>query len=109
MKIPKTFKIGGHIYKVKFPYRFRERTDIIGQHDKALREFKLSDSDAAGNLRAKSEIILGLIHELLHSFDVLNAERIFDGEDRERRIEALAEAILAFLVDNGYLKIKEIQ
>jgi len=107
MKIPKKLKIGGHVYQIKFPYRFQERLDLVGQHDRSLKELRITDCDECGNQRALSDIFVTLIHEIFHAFDENFGHKIFVGEEGEKRIVALSECTFAFLIDNDYLNLEE--
>ncbi len=109
MDIPKTLKIGGHIYKVMFPYHFKERGDLDGQHDRSVRELRICENDGCGSQRAISDIFVTLIHEIFHAFDAISGHEIFQGDEGEKRIRAMSECAFAFLVDNKYLKLEEVQ
>ena len=105
--IPKKLKIGGHWYKVKFPYRYQERSDWSGHCDNARKRIYIGNDDGNGNLRAESAIIVTLIHEIYHAIDNLTGHGIFTGPEGEARCEALSEGTFQFLVDNGYLVLEE--
>ncbi len=103
MKIPKTLKIGGHIYKILFPYVFTERYDINGNCDADTCLIKIAASNV--NIpRAESAIAVTFIHEVLHAIDFNTGHRIFERTEGEKKIEALSEGIYQVLVDNNYLK-----
>ena len=103
MKIPETLKIGGHVYKIIFPYVFTERYDLAGDHNGENCEIRIAEKD--GDIkRAKSSVEVTLIHEVLHAIDSTTGHRMFAGEEGEKKIEALSEGIYQVLVDNGYLK-----
>ncbi len=74
MKIPDKIKIGGHVYKVVFPYTFIERHDIDGLTDQDTLEIKLSAGDGTGQKLARSKIEEHFFHEIIHAIDdVYNA------------------------------------
>lgn len=102
MKIPKTLKIGGHTYKIIFPYVFTERFDRLGDCDKDNCLIRITGTDASIS-RAESAITVTFIHEILHAIDGITGHRIFSGEHGENKIEALSEGIYQVLVDNNYL------
>ena len=96
MKIPRTLKIGGHQYRIRFPYNFHERNDCYGQHWWDGKEIRIAGQDENGNSRAQSSVIVSFIHELLHAFEHLQG-----GEgSKEEYIVSMAEIIYQFLIDN---------
>jgi len=103
MKIPKTLKIGGHNYKIIFPYTFTERNDITGQADHQNKTIRVV-SEVDGEKRSESTIVVTLIHEILHGIDSCTGQGMFRGDGGEGKIEALSEGIYQVLVDNGFLK-----
>ena len=105
MKIPKKLKIGGHWIEIVYPYHFKERTDICGHYDCPVNKIRITDVDLSGNKRAESQIIVSLIHEVLHTVDVISGHEIFTGN--EKAIEGISEGILQVLVDNGFLEMNK--
>jgi len=102
MKIPKTIKIGGHQYKVIFPYIFTERFDMIGDHDPMVKVIRIAEVD--GNLKiADSAIVVTLIHEILHAIDRNSGHNMFVGGEGEEHIKAISEGIYQVLADNPKL------
>lgn len=102
MKIPSKLKIGPYTYKIEYPYRFTERTDIDGSIDHSQLKIFISDCNSTG-LPLEDERVLGiLIHEVLHGINYNASGLIFskDPGTEENQIEVLAHAILAFLIDN---------
>lgn len=106
MKIPKSIKIGGHVWEIKYPYTFQERSDRWGQCDDAKKQVLVSDSDVNGAPRAKSSVMITFIHEILHALDFFTGQKIFDGESGEMKAAGLSEAIFQVLVDNQYIKVE---
>jgi len=100
MKIPNKLKIGGHEYRVVFPYVFTERFDRYADSDDARKIIHISDFDGGGNKRAESGISVSLLHEILHAIDHLTGHEQFFGPDGEKRIEALSEGLFQVLRDN---------
>lgn len=103
MNIPESLKIGGHQYKVEFPYTFTERFDITGQADFVQNLIRIPDANC-GDKASDSYIAVSLIHEILHCIDHNTGHNIFEGSEGEKKIEGLSEGIFQVLVDNGYLK-----
>lgn len=106
MKIPDKLKIGGHQYKVVYPYVFKELTSgLVGQHDHTINEIRLVDRDSGGLKRVESQVYVTLIHEIMHSLDRLTGQHRFNVDDKaEDYLHSLSEMIYQFLVDNGFLK-----
>ena len=105
MNLPKTIKIGGHNYKVEYPYKFEERYDIYGQWNDPKKIIYISDVDGNGIKRADSAIIVTFIHEILHAIDGIAGTDIFIAEKKGDRepAEFVSEVIYQILVANGYL------
>jgi hypothetical protein len=101
MRFPKTVKIGGHLCKIRYPYTFKERSDIIGQaiyH--SPREIRLASRDSVGTRIDDSDVLATFMHELLHQIcDIFNGGVQID----ERDLEALAQGLFAVIRDNGWL------
>ena len=102
MKLPKRVKIGGHKYKVLFPYIFKERFDHWAQCDFAMKELRIGLADGGGQDKVDSAVIVTFIHEILHAIDFTTGHAIF--ADNEPAIEGFSEGIYQVLVDNGWLK-----
>ena len=101
MNRPKTVKVGGHNYKVLWPYKFQERDDVSGQCDYVLNELRIAEVDGSGNERAISSQTVSFIHELLHAIDIASGHKVFI--NNEPAIEGISEGIYQVLVDNGWL------
>ncbi len=101
MKLPKKVKIGGHWYKVLFPYKYRERHDIDGQRDGNLNEIRIVNTDSNGNELSESTIMVIFIHEIMHAIDGVSGHKIF--RDKEDALEGTSEGIYQVLVDNKWL------
>ena len=100
--LPKELKIGGHTYKVLFPYQFTERTDIWGQHGAGTTTIKVADESATGEKLTKTRVWEVFLHEILHAIDAQTGHRVF--EDNESAIDGIGEALYQVLNDNGLLK-----
>ena len=106
MNIPKSIKIGGHEYKVIFPYVFTERVDRCGDCNGETKVMRIAQK-VNEELRSDSTIFVTFIHECLHAIDNLTGHEMFRGDGGESKIEALSEGIYQVLVDNGYLNNAE--
>lgn len=102
MNIPKSIKIGGHNYEIIFPYVFTERYDRVADCDRDSCTIRIAEKECEIP-RTDSCIAVSLIHEVLHAIDIMTGHKTFDGQDGEKKIEALSEGIYQVLVDNGYL------
>jgi len=103
MRLPTKVKVGGHWYKVTYPYRFTERNDIVGQHDYSGKEIRIASETFNGEVICDSSIVVAFIHEILHAVDYVSGSRIF--EENETTIEVFSEILFSVLVDNGWLKL----
>ena len=102
MKIPSEIKVGGHIYKVHFPYNFIE-TEAQSKIRLNSKEIMLGKDDVSGLPLPQSSIWVNFIEEVLRAVDRLNGRSVFE---KQSSIESCAETIYQILVDNGWLKIK---
>ena len=100
MILPKTLKIGGHEYKILFPYHFKERADYAGQCDHQLKEIRIDDQDGCGNIKPDSSILVVFLHEILHAIDFSTGHCIFLGNDGEKHLEGISEGLYQVLKDN---------
>lgn len=101
MRIPKQLKVGGHWYKIIYPYSFRERTDRMGHCDYAMQEIVISESDNNGVKVPQSKTKETFLHEILHAVDwVYNADSL-----KEEDIDRMAEGLYQVLSDNKLLNL----
>lgn len=101
-QLPKSVKVGGHTYRVLFPYGFRERTDLAGQTDHQLLEMRIAEVDSSGNVRAPTTVEETFIHELLHAVD-----RVYNGHSlSEEQVMRLSEGLYQTLKDSGLLALQ---
>ena len=100
MKLPDKLKIGGHEYRVLFPYTYRERSDILGQCDFDLKELRISEIDGSGNIRADSSIMVTFLHEILHAIDFHTGQKIFNTNEGENWCDGISEGLYQVLKDN---------
>lgn len=103
IKLPKEVKIGGLVYKVSFPHRFKEIGAAAGQTDLRLLEIRLTDVDGGGVPLPDRCVAQTFIHELLHAADQMMARQVF--QDNETLLETFSQILLAILVDNKWLKM----
>jgi hypothetical protein len=105
MEFPKTIKIGGHDYKVLFPYSFKERSDFNGQADNEINEIRVCGVDGCGNQRPESCIAVTMIHEILHSISHVSGMRVLNSgsKEDEQIIEMMANGLYQVLHDNKTL------
>ena len=104
MNIPKTVKIGGSIWDIHFPYTFKERFDRYGQCIDATRQIQMTSVDDSGGKLPQSKVDTMFIHEIGHALDFFCGTKLFQGQEGEDKLEALANAVYALLVDNGWVK-----
>ena len=100
IKLPKQLKIGGHTYKILYPYKFAERTDLYGQCDGDVMEIRLMGVDGGNNELPLTHVYQSLIHEVFHAIDRVIRRRLFTGKEGEDTLDALAESVLQVIVDN---------
>ena len=106
MEFPVSLKIGGHEYKVLYPYHFKEREDIAAQCDKALGEIRINDIDLGGNKKPESNIMVSFLHEIIHAVDKIYCNCQIDrlgGEASEKIVEGLSEGLYQVLHDNKFV------
>ena len=101
MQIPKTLKIGGHVYDVICPYTFSERGDIDGQHDSENNNIKIDPLDKwTHKEKPESSVATVFLHEILHACDAITGQGMFEGAGGEVRAEGLSETLFQVLRDN---------
>ena len=109
MNIPSRLKIGGHEYKVIYPYHFTERGDRTGDHDGDHKQIRIDDRDSYSHeLRPESAVAVTFLHELLHAADYTSGHGIF--LDNEKAIEGISEVLFQILRDNrlDFSSLKEM-
>jgi len=100
MKIPKQVKIGGHTYKVLYPYQFKERSDVFGTCNSARNEIRLTNLDGNGFKLPMDVIEQNFIHELLHAISIV----YYNDNLEEKTVEVLSQGLYQVLSDNKMLK-----
>jgi hypothetical protein len=101
MHIPEKLKVGGHWYKVTYPYHYTERGDRKADCDAEDKQIRIDNFDAwSHNPRPESSVAVTFLHEILHACDYLTGHGLFRGEDGERKVEGLSEALFQVLRDN---------
>lgn len=108
MKIPKTLKIGGRLYKVIYPYTFEGTTEhFYGLHDPTGQTIKLTKKDEFGANRSKESIYHTFLHEVIHAIDnVYNGGRLTAWEKGEEAIDAISEGIMQLILSGDIGKGK---
>jgi len=102
MNIPKNIKIGGHNITVKYPYKFKERSDIFGLTNHTRYEILLADMDENGIKLCKSKILNNFWHEVIHQID-----GIYNGLNLdEDTVIRLGQGLFQVLNDNFYINPK---
>lgn len=96
IRIPKTVKIGGRVYKVNERYRFLE-TKLWGQADHSLCEIRLSDIDEGGGKRDRQTVEETFLHEVIHSICSVycNSEKV-----GEEEVAGIARGLYQVIKDN---------
>ena len=101
MRILKKAKIAGHMFDVKFPYNFTERSDIFGRIDFATNTIYITNINNQGNLCAKTHTEQVLWHEIFHAIDKFYCmDKIGVEFSKEDIIDGLGQGIHQFLTDN---------
>jgi len=92
----KEVKVGGFIYKVDYPYAFKERGDLSGQANLTGLTIRVCDRDAGGELYAKEKLAEIILHEILHCVDnIYNSNSLEDDQ-----VHRLANGLYQVLKDN---------
>ncbi len=109
LQLPKTLKIGAHVYKIRFPFEFNE-SDSKGMINFNTKEIFLADK-ACNRDVPESAILKTLIHEILHAIDNITGRNMFNDEYEDENSEktgannAVAETLTQILLDNKLIKI----
>lgn len=96
MKIPKKVKVGGHNYKVLYPYNFKERTDASAYLNHLRMEIMIDNDDGNENKKAQSRTEEDFWHEIFHCI----GEAYCHGSLTEEQIIGLGQGIHQVLSDN---------
>jgi len=91
----KEIKIGGHIFKVLYPYQFREKR-VDGQCDSNQNEIRLAQVDYLGAELAQSNRDETFCHEILHAINSVYCNDNIEEDD----IEHMAQGLFQVLKDN---------
>lgn len=100
MNLPSEVKIGGHSYKVFFPYVFKERSDVGGFVNFGRNEIMLADIDANGNKLPRGTLLVRFLHEIIHAI-IYQSGQEANIQDEEALVIALSEGLFQVLNDNG--------
>lgn len=100
MNIPDKIKIGGHSFKVKFPYDFRGwNVKQVGACNYEKCTLYLSDTDHVmhGSTKIANSVILQtFLHEILHAVNII----YYDDRLDETGVTQISEGIFQVLKDN---------
>jgi len=102
MNLPSKVKVGGHKFKVIFPYKFKERADADGQCDNNLFEIRVALHDTSGSEMPETKLIAIFLHELIHAIGYSFLQTTAVSID-EKTIEGLAQGLMAVMIDNPKL------
>ena len=101
--IPTNVKIGGHNYKIRYPYSFISNDDSYGEIRPKMNLILIRDIDQSGVTLPKSTIWVTFIHELLHAVDHVSGRVVFKDE---HSVEACSEIMYQILVNNNWINIE---
>ena len=95
----KSIKVGGFLYKIDYPYIFKERTDLKAQADHASLTIRITPTDSGGMPYNKEKLAEAILHELIHCIDdVYNNNSL-----SENQVESLSNGLYQTLKDNPEL------
>jgi hypothetical protein len=102
VRLPATFKLGAHVYKVEFPYHFKERNDLQAQCDNAELKIRINDREPGGQIRPDTNVLQSYFHELLHAIDATFLQGQLGKTDLcEVYIDGLAEGLTQVFCDGN--------
>lgn len=104
MKLPKTNKVGPHVYKTKFPYKFDDMNNPpAALCDPIVHEYRISDIG-----QDDSELMVNWWHEVFHSIDKVTGRNIFEqNEQTESYLECFTQVFVAMMIDNKLLNMNK--
>ena len=103
MQIPKTLKIGNHIYRIEYPFKFDDNNHC-GETAYQQKEIRITKRDpASGRDAAESHIEETLWHEIVHCIDC----EYNDSSLKEIEVKMLAKGLYQVLMDNFEIKLKK--
>jgi len=101
MKIPKRLKVGGHIFKIEYPYLFLERTDVDGHTDFCADKIMITGVNSAGVENSPNYVEFVFWHEVFHTIDqIYCCNGIGSTHNVEEMMDGLAQGLLQILHDN---------
>ena len=92
----KQVKIGGFVYKIDYPYVFKERGDLSGQADHTGLTIRISKGDSGEEPYAKEKQSGIILHEILHCIDEVYNNNSLE----ERQIDCLTNGLYQVFKDN---------
>ena len=95
-RLPKSVALGGHTYKVIYPYTFKENNDLCGQVDHQSLEIRVAAVKQNGAPRPPSKIHETFLHELLHAVDCIYNNSQLDEATISRLSEGLWQGLSTY-------------
>ena len=92
----KQVKVGGFVYKIKYPYIFKERGDLAAQADHDELTIRVSVTDGNGAPIAKEKLAESILHEILHCIDTVYSNRSLS----ENQVESMSNGLYQVFKDN---------
>lgn len=103
MKIPNKIKVAGHYYKVKWDDKRLSEEGLVGESSHNLNIIYLCKYYRSKKARAESEIEETLIHEIVHTVDVLYNNHSLN----EKEVNRLSIGLHQVLTDNFIIKTRK--
>jgi hypothetical protein len=102
---PKTFKLGGHTYKVLHPYVFEEVDGLTGQNSCERRLIKVRNTTEGGATQAETHQFRVFMHEVVHAIDQIFCMDSIGSEcNKEALLDGISEGLTQFLLENDLWK-----
>lgn len=102
MNLPKSLKIGGRNFTIRYPYVF-DSDNLTGQYCPEIDEIRIKQVTKAGEVQSEPNQGVCLIHEVLHAInDIYCMHQIGKECDPEVLLDALAEGVYQILADNYF-------
>jgi len=102
---PKTFKLGGHTYRVLYPYCFDETSEFTGQNDSETKTIKIKATTLGGSQQSPTNQFVVFMHEVVHSIDQIFCMDSIGSEcNKEALLDGISEGLTQFLLENDLWK-----
>jgi len=92
----KEVKVGGFVYKIDYPYTFKERGDLGGQANLTGLTIRVSACDVGGEPYVKEKLAETVLHEILHCIDNVYNSNLLD----DNQVERLTHGLYQVFKDN---------